>query len=65
MAAVRKLKTYITKITTMDGIILDSQLHSDMEGMMHHLNEEIKENNPDNFLAIILGSTDSSLKISR
>ena len=47
VAAERKLKTFITKITTTDGIILDSQLHSDMEGIMHDLNEEIRENNPD------------------
>ena len=47
MAAERKLKRFITKITTTDGIILDEKLHSDMEGMMHGLNEEITHSYPD------------------
>ena len=39
VAAERKLKIFIPKITTTDGIILDEQLQSDMEGIMHDLNE--------------------------
>ena len=41
MGAERKLKRFITKIATTDGIILDEKLHSDMEGIMHDLNEEV------------------------
>ena len=47
MAAERKLKRFITKNTTTDGIILDEQLQSDMEGIMHYLNKEITDNHPD------------------
>ena len=46
-ATERKLKAFITKITTTDGIILDSQLHSEMGGIMHDVNKEAKENHPD------------------
>ena len=47
MAAERKLKRFITKNITTDGIILDEQLQSDMEGVMHDLNKEITDNHPD------------------
>ena len=63
MAAERKLKRFLTKITTTDGIILDKQLQSDTEGIMHYLNKEITDN-PTRWViqAAILGPTNSSLK---
>ena len=45
MAAERKLKRFITKNITTDGIILDEQLQSDMEGVMHDLNK-VTDNHP-------------------
>ena len=47
VAAERKLKRFITKITTTNGIILAEQLQNDMEGIMHDLNKEITDNHPD------------------
>ena len=48
-------------------MILDSQLHNDMEGIMHDVSKEVEENYPDGSFRqlYILGPTDTGPKINK